>query len=122
MQQSRFSAKEEKHRLVASPLLKGQLGSTYVGLENHLNYIYGLTRNLDSDLAYGIAALMNSSAMDQYFRLSSGNTQVSATELRHMPLPDEEDIRSVGEKVRNQRETRESCDIEGSVRTILIHS
>ena len=31
-----------------------------------------------------------------FFRISNGNTQVSATELRAMPLPAESDIRSIG--------------------------
>ena len=45
---------------------------------------------------YGISALLNSTFLDRYFRISNGNTQVSATELRAMPLPAEQDIRSIG--------------------------
>ena len=92
----RFSAKEEKRRLVAAPLVRDSLGADMVGLENHLNYIRGVSRELDEELAWGIAALLNSAVLDRYFRVSNGNTQVSATELRAMPLPDEGDIRSVG--------------------------
>ncbi len=92
----RFSAKEEKRRLVAAPLIRGSLNADMLGLENHLNYIRGVSRKLDAELAYGIAALLNSSFLDRYFRVSNGNTQVSATELRAMPLPDEEDIRVIG--------------------------
>ena len=92
----RFSAKEEKRRLVAAPLVQGCLNADMVGLENHLNYIRGVSRKLDEELAYGIAALLNSSFLDRYFRVSNGNTQVSATELRAMPLPAEEDIRAIG--------------------------
>ena len=92
----RFSAKEEKRRLVAAPLVRGFLGADMVGLENHLNYIRGFSRELDAELAWGIAALLNSTILDRYFRVSNGNTQVSATELRAMPLPDEGTIRCVG--------------------------
>ena len=92
----RFSAKEEKHRLVAAPLIRGSLNAGMVGLENHLNYIRAVARLLDDDLAYGLSALLNSTFLDRYFRISNGNTQVSATELRAMPLPSEEDIRSIG--------------------------
>lgn len=94
----RFSAKEENRRLVAAPLFRGALGHESVGVENHLNYIRGVSRELDEELAYGLAALLNSTFLDRYFRISNGNTQVSATELRAMPLPAEEDIRSIGVK------------------------
>ena len=92
----RFSAKEEKRRLVAAPLIRGALNANVVGLENHLNYIRGVSRELDEELAYGLSALLNSTFLDRYFRISNGNTQVSATELRAMPLPAERDIRSIG--------------------------
>ena len=92
----RFSAKEEKRRLVAAPLIRGSLNANVVGLENHLNYIHGVSRELDEELAYGLSALLNSTFLDRYFRISNGNTQVSATEVRAMPLPAEGDIRSIG--------------------------
>ena len=92
----RFSAKEEKRRLVAAPLIRGSLNADMVGLENHLNYIRGVSRQVDGELAYGLSALLNSSFLDRYFRISNGNTQVSATELRAMPLPSEQDIRAIG--------------------------
>ena len=37
--------------------------------------------------------------MDTYFRISSGNTQVSATELRVMPLPPIDAIIEIGQRV-----------------------
>ena len=92
----RFSAKEEKRRLVAAPLIRGSLNANDVGLENHLNYIHGVSRELDEELAYGLSALLNSTFLDRYFRISNGNTQVSATELRAMPFPAEGDIRLIG--------------------------
>ncbi len=98
----RFSAKEEERRLVAAPLIRGSLGASMVGLENHLNYVRGVSRELDDELAYGLVVLYNSTFLDRYFRMSNGNTQVSATELRAMPLPDERDIRSIGARVQTQ--------------------
>ena len=92
----RFSAKEEKRRLVAAPLVQGCLNADMVGLENHLNYIRGVSRKLDEEVACGIAAILNSTFLDRFFRISNGNTQVSATELRDMPLPAERDIRAIG--------------------------
>ena len=101
----RFSAKEEKRRLVAAPIIQGFLNADSVGLENHLNYIRGVSRELDGELAFGVAALLNSSFLDRYFRVSNGNTQVSATELRAMPLPDEVDIRAIGALTRERTDS-----------------
>ena len=102
----RFSAKEEKRRLVAAPLIQGHLNEDLVGLENHLNYIRGVSRELDEELAYGLSALLNSTFLDRFFRISSGNTQVSATQLRAMPLPTERDIRSIGAQAQERLDTR----------------
>lgn len=92
----RFSAKEEHRRLTASPLFKGQLGSKFIGVENHLNYIYRPKGELSEIETLGLAALFNSSLLDKYFRISSGNTQVSATEIRAMPLPSINKINEIG--------------------------
>ena len=102
----RFSAKEEKRRLVAAPLTMGALDVDVVGLENHLNYIRGVTRELDEELAHGLSALLNSTFLDRYFRISNGNTQASATELRAMPLPAERDIRSIGAEAQVRNTSR----------------
>jgi adenine-specific DNA-methyltransferase len=92
----RFSAKEEARRLVAAPLLQGVLPGEVVGLENHLNYIYRPRRTMSTDEAQGIATLLNSALADRYFRISNGNTQVSAAELRQLPMPSREVIETIG--------------------------
>jgi adenine-specific DNA-methyltransferase len=96
----RFSAKEEERRLVAGPYMAGTGGTPMVGLENHLNYIYRPGGTLSEDETFGIAALLSSSLLDTYFRTSNGNTQVSATELRTMPLPSLSIINAIGRKAR----------------------
>ncbi len=95
----RFSAKEDSRRLIAAPLLRGQLDAKLIGLENHLNYIYRPTGELTKPQAMGLSALLNSSLLDRYFRISNGNTQVSATEIRAMPLPPLQVIDQVGQIV-----------------------
>jgi adenine-specific DNA-methyltransferase len=92
----RFSAKEQHRRLTAAPLLASQLASPFLGLENHLNYIYRPGSALTSEEAYGLALLLNSALLDMYFRIHNGNTQVSATEIRNMPLPDLHLIQELG--------------------------
>ena len=97
----RFSAKEEKRRLVAAPYLSSKFDVPVVGLENHLNYIYKPGGALSDDEAFGLAALLNCSFLDIWFRAVNGNTQVSATEIRSMPLPSAGTIALIGRKARS---------------------
>jgi adenine-specific DNA-methyltransferase len=96
----RFSAKEEQQRLTAAPYL-ADLDGAVIGLENHLNYIYRPNGCLTEDETRGLAVLLNSRLMDSYFRIFSGNTQVSATELRQLPLPAREAIVELGRLAAN---------------------
>lgn len=96
----RFSAKEQQRRLTAAPLIKGTIGSDLIGLENHVNYIYKPKGELSKKLALGLSAFLNSSLLDRYFRISNGNTQVSATEIRAMPLPFLQVIEEVGDAIK----------------------
>ena len=94
----RFSAKEEARRLVATPFLADQYRDyPWLGLENHLNYIYKKQGFLDKIETLGLAVFFNSALIDRYFRIVNGNTQVNATELRALPLPPLEIIRKMGE-------------------------
>ena len=92
----RFSSKEQVRRLTAAPLLMGQLNTPLIGLENHLNYVHRPGGSLSEEEAYGFAVLLNSELLDAYFRIQNGNTQVSATELRAMPLPPLSQIIEIG--------------------------
>lgn len=125
----RFSAKEERRRLIASCLLGASQPGPYVALENHLNYVYHARRPLSVDESYGLAALFNSALLDCYFRILSGNTQVNATELRAMPLPTLRTIAAIGRKVRALPTFRsevvepivlDAVGISGSLRHYLI--
>ncbi len=92
----RFSSKEQRRRLTAAPLIRGAMRSRYVGFENHLNYLHRPGGSLSAEEAYGLAALFNSELLDTIFRVSNGNTQVNASELRAMALPPMEAIREIG--------------------------
>jgi adenine-specific DNA-methyltransferase len=96
----RFSSKEESRRMTAAPLLAGQIPAALIGLENHLNYIHRPGGTISEDEAFGLAALLNSALMDGFFRCTNGNTQVSATELRDMPLPPLANIIQLGRRIR----------------------
>ena len=96
----RFSAKEERRRLTAAPYVAGRFDVACLGLENHLNYVHRPRGSLSEDECWGLAALYNSGLLDRYFRCVSGNTQVSATELRAMPLPSGDVITALGSRVK----------------------
>jgi adenine-specific DNA-methyltransferase len=95
----RFSAKDDKSRLIATPYFIDISQSEFIGVENHLNYIYRPKGHLDRNEILGLSALLNSNLFDRYFRTFNGNINVSATELREMPLPPLEDIKEIGNQI-----------------------
>ena len=113
----RFSAKEQRRRLTAAPCLARHFNSSVMGLENHLNYVHRPGGALSESEAYGLATLYNSSLLDMYFRCLNGNTQVNATELRTMPLPELKMIIEIGERAKALGTSEEGID--GLVLNIL---
>jgi adenine-specific DNA-methyltransferase len=100
----RFSAKEEPRRITAAVLPDGAFGTDQIALENHLNYLYRPCGTLTYEEAVGIAVFLNSTLVDRYFRITNGNTQVNATELRKLPLPPWERLTRIGERVAAQED------------------
>ena len=94
----RFTSKEERRRVVACVYEPGRLSGTFsvVGFENHLNYFHADGRGLTPDLARGLAAYLNSTAVDRYFRQFSGHTQVNATDLRSLRYPSIAELERMG--------------------------
>lgn len=91
----RFSAKEERRRIVAS-VWSPIDNPGEVAFENHLNVFHIGGRGLAEDLARGIAVWLNSSVTDKFFRTFSGHTQVNATDLRTLRFPAVETLRCLG--------------------------
>ena len=106
----RFSAKEEARRLTAAPWIAADFTIPEVGLENHLNYVHRPGGSLSEDEAWGLSALYNSRLLDTWFRTVNGNTQVSATELRAMPLPAHETIVALGRLAKHLADPMEDLD------------
>lgn len=96
----RFSAKEERRRVVAACYERARTGSESVGFENHLNYFHAGGVGLDRPLARGLALFLNSTFVDRYVRQFSGHTQVNATDLRSLRYPDARQLRAAGQHVR----------------------
>lgn len=95
----RFSAKDDKTRLIAAPYFCNFIESEYIGVENKVNYIYRPKGHLDRNEVIGVCALLNSKLFDSYFRIFNGNVNVSATELREIPLPALDDIKEIGNQI-----------------------
>lgn len=95
----RFSSKDDSSRLVAAPYFGNMVQHEFVGFENKLNYIYRPKGHLRRDEVMGLSALLDSELFDAWFRTFNGNINVSATELRMMPLPPIETIREIGKNI-----------------------
>ena len=115
----RFSSKEQRRRLHAAVLLQSEFPYQSVGVENHVNYIHRPRGSLSVYEAFGIAALLNTTIVDNYFRSLNGNTQVNAIDIRSLPLPGIEDIVKIGEVVYKSQSSRNGFDLEGTVNSIL---
>ena len=89
--------------MLVAPARKKRLSAAH---ENHLNYVHRPGGALSEDEAWGLAALHNSRLLDTWFRAVNGNTQVSATELRAMPLPAHGTNVALGQRVKRHGWTR----------------
>ena len=103
----RFSAKEERRRVVAYIVTPEDTKSELVGFENHWNVFHIRKGGLQLDVAKGLAAFLNTTALDKYFRIFSGHTQVNATDLRNMKYPSLERLRDLGRRYRHGMEQAE---------------
>ena len=95
----RFTSKEEPRRVVASLYDPNQIPADQVGFENHLNYYHIEGGGLPEKLARGLAAFLNSTLVDSYFRLFNGHTQVNATDLRKLRYPTSSQLEIFGAKI-----------------------
>lgn len=93
----RFSSKEERRRIVASVVDPRVLtGATALGFENHLNVFHESKKGLLEALAHGLTVFLNTTAVDEHFRLFNGHTQVNATDLRAMKYPSRDALMALG--------------------------
>ncbi len=106
----RFSAKEEKRRVVAAVCDPTRLNAEFIGIENHLNYYHQNGRGLPPLLAKGLAAFLNSTIVDEYFRQFSGHTQVNATDLRNLKYPSTSQLMTIGKKIGDEFPKQEGID------------
>lgn len=106
----RFSSKEERRRITAAVLDPTELSGPVYGFENHLNYFHRDGLPLDEGIARGLAAYLNSTAVDQYFRHFNGHTQVNATDLRSLRYPTKAALVALGETA-----SRKPTDLQSAI-------
>jgi len=92
----RFSAKEERRRVVAAVVSPDSVGNAPFAVENHVNVFHRKGAGLPEHLAKGLAVFLNSTLLDLYFRQFSGHTQVNATDLRGLKYPAAEHLEDLG--------------------------
>ncbi|GFM83522.1 hypothetical protein PSCICN_42140 [Pseudomonas cichorii] len=113
----RFSPKEDVRRVTAAPYLARSLPGEFIGIENHLNYIYRPGGGLSRAETLGLSAFLNSKIVDAYFRAISGSTQVNATELRKLRFPPLESIVAIGDLL---SDTPTLAEVDGAVERVLL--
>ena len=92
----RFTTKDESKRLFTCPLKKGFLPGDFIGLGNKTNYIHMGENSMSFTLCKGISYMLNTNLFDEYIRCINGQTQVNATDLENLPIPDIEIIKQLG--------------------------
>jgi adenine-specific DNA-methyltransferase len=101
----RFTAKEERRRIVASVVDPSVLNNaSMLGIENHLNFFHENKGGLPQALAHGLAVFLNSTTIDEYYRCFSGHTQVNATDLKLMKYPNRDSLVEIGKWAMQQGE------------------
>ena len=106
----RFSAKEEKRRVVAALYDPGRVHAEAIAFDNKLNVLHGGNVGLTESLAKGLAVFLNSTATDAYFRQFSGHTQVNANDLRSLRFPAASDLERLGRHVKDAFPTQSEID------------
>ena len=95
----RISFKEAPSRIICSPLLMSNFQNEYLGIENHLNYIWSEKFEFNENLCLGLFAYLCSPSVDAYIRRFSGHTQINAADLNSLPIPEIKELERVGKSL-----------------------
>lgn len=106
----RFSAKEERRRVVAAVYDPARVAADRIAFENHLNYYHFRGAGLPATVARGLTAFLNSTLVDLYFRQFSGHTQVNAADLRSLRYPAWDRLVALGRRVGKSFPAQEELD------------
>ena len=107
---NRFSAKEDRRRVVAALYDPARVDAAAVAFDNKLNVLHAGNTGLPEDVAKGLAVFLNSTALDAYFRQFSGHTQVNAGDLRSLRFPSAGDLEHLGRRLNHSMPTQDEID------------
>lgn len=97
----RFSAKEEKRRVVAYIIDPSQIEQKWIGFDNCWNVFHAQKNGFDKATAMGLACFLNSTILDEHFRVFSGHTQVNATDLKSLKYPKKSALHTLSEEYKS---------------------
>lgn len=107
----RLTSKEETKRIQCALYLKEDFSYKVIGVENHLNYLYKVNNQFNIEELYGLFTILNSTYVDNYYRILNGSTQVNAGEINSIPIPSLDIIKDIGLISSKQEEiTVEFCN------------
>lgn len=109
----RFSAKEEKRRVVAYIINPEEIGKEWIGFDNCWNVFHVKKKGFDEVTARGLACFLNSTLLDDYFRVFSGHTQINATDLKNMKYPTMATLQRLGEKYQSAMSQQQIDELLG---------
>ena len=107
---NRFSAKEDRRRVVAALYDPTRMDAESVAFDNKLNVLHRRNAGLPEQLAKGLAVFLNSTAVDAWFRQFSGHTQVNAGDLRSLRFPPADVLDRLGRGVEGVLPAQEEID------------
>ena len=121
----RFTSKEEKRRIQSAIYLKDICNEyDYISTDNKINFIDTIDKSkLTKDEIYGLYVVFNSTLYDKYYRILNGSTQVNATEINYMHVPNRSELIKMGQILRRKNDLSVNiCDeilgglVDGKVR------
>ncbi len=108
----RFTAKEERRRVVAALSTPDDLPGEAVAFENHLNVYHANNRGLPRAMALGLLTFLNSTLVDAYVRQFSGHTQINAGDLRHLRYPSAHELEAIGDEIASSPIRTSQVDVD----------
>lgn len=106
----RISYKESKKRLTTAVIKNSDFKHEHIAIENHLNYIHSNGKGIDSNLALGLNAFLNTKTLDNYIRRFSGHTQINASDILSLPMPSLKTLVNIGKKIYNNNISEEEIE------------